>query len=44
MVKHTEYTLADHVHNFISIIEHLRAWGDGFRPRLEEILKKKDNV
>ncbi|MBR6330064.1 MAG: helix-turn-helix transcriptional regulator [Bacteroidales bacterium] len=44
VVKHTEYALTDLGRSLIPIIEQLRAWGDGFRPRLEEILKKKDNV
>lgn len=41
VVKHTEYALTDLGRSLIPIIEQLRDWGDGFRPRLEEILRGK---
>lgn len=40
--KHSEYSLTDLGCSLIPIIEQLRDWGDGFRPRLEEILKEKE--
>ena len=43
VVKHTEYTLTDLGRSLIPIIEQLRTWGDGFRPRLEEILREKQS-
>ena len=39
--KHTEYSLTALGQTLIPIIEQLREWGNGFRPRLEEILDCK---
>lgn len=39
--KHSEYSLTELGHTLIPIIEQLRDWGDSFRPKLLEILKKK---
>ena len=39
--KHTEYSLTALGQTLIPIIEQLREWGNGFRPRLEEILDGK---
>ena len=38
--KHSEYRLTDLGRTLIPIIEQLRDWGDGFRPKMEEILAK----
>lgn len=38
--KHSEYYLTELGHTLIPIIEQLRNWGDGFRPKMMEILKK----
>ena len=39
--KHTEYSLTALGQTLIPIIEQLREWGNGFRPKLEEILDSK---
>ncbi len=39
--KHTEYSLTALGQTLIPIIEQLREWGNGFRPKLEEILDGK---
>lgn len=38
---HSEYGLTDLGRTLIPVIEQLRDWGDGFRPRLEEIQREK---
>ena len=38
--KHSEYRLTDLGRTLIPIIEQLRDWGEGFRPKMEEILAK----
>ena len=43
VMKHTEYTLTDLGRSLFPIIEQLRTWGDGFRSRLEEILREKQS-
>lgn len=40
--KHTEYSLTDLGRSLIPIIQQLRDWGEGFRPKLEEILQRKE--
>ena len=39
--KHSEYSLTDLGRTLIPIIEQLREWGNGFRPKMEEILAKR---
>ena len=39
--KHSEYSLTEVGCSLIPIIEQLRDWGNGFRPRMEDILKGK---
>ena len=39
--KHSEYHLTALGRTLVPIIEQLRTWGDGFRPKLEAILKEK---
>jgi len=41
--KHSEYRLTALGRTLVPIIEQLRTWGDGFRPKLEAILKEKQN-
>lgn len=40
--KHSEYSLTDLGRTLIPIIEQLRDWGNGFRPKMEEILKARE--
>ena len=42
--RHSEYSLTDLGRTLIPIIEQLRNWGNDFRPRMEEILKEKENT
>ena len=39
--KHSEYSLTDLGRTLIPIIEQMRAWGNDFRPTLQQILQKK---
>lgn len=41
--KHSEYSLTELGRTLIPIIDQLRHWGNGFRPRMVEILKKRGN-
>jgi len=41
--KHSEYRLTELGRTLVPIIEQLRTWGDGFRQKLEAILKEKQN-
>jgi DNA-binding HxlR family transcriptional regulator len=40
--KHSEYSLTPLGKSLIPIIDQMREWGNNFRPRLEEILKEKN--
>lgn len=40
--KHSEYSLTPLGKSLIPIIDQMRDWGNNFRPRLEEILKEKN--
>ena len=40
--KHSEYSLTELGRTLIPIIEQLRKWGNDFRPRLEELMKEKE--
>jgi len=40
--KHSEYSLTPLGKSLIPIIDQMREWGNIFRPRLEEILKEKN--
>jgi DNA-binding HxlR family transcriptional regulator len=40
--KHTEYSLTEVGRTLEPIIRELQEWGDGFRPRMIEILKNKE--
>lgn len=40
--KHSEYSLTDLGRTLIPIIEQMRAWGNDFRPTLQQILQKKE--
>ena len=41
--KHSEYSLTDLGRTLIPIIEQLRSWGNGFRPKMLELLKEKNH-
>lgn len=40
--RHSVYSLTELGRTLIPIIEQLRKWGNDFRPRLEELMKEKE--